>query len=281
MGNSIPYSIHNEDSSESDNDCIKTNVVFLTVPSIPYPDDHPIDAPTIPQTLPDMVDVRSTIEVPYPLNHPIYMKHRANIEIIARQLECMASECGAWKGRISRVFWEEQSTRTLVSIRDIYDCVQSFGMIPFSMEQKRNDPSIRIAARPYRLLVVKQVSRSLELWQSFLSSQCPIAISLALYTNTPSCVYEPPTSRDRIHMVIPALVVGYDSRRDIFIVQAPFDTSWGEDGYIALPYECIENPSIVLEMWVAKFSKHMKRFETPEFDTVSFNVSNQTQSNPI
>lgn len=90
-------------------------------------------------------------------------------------------------------------------------------------------------------------------------------------------VYEAPNATDVLTMVIPALVIGYDSKRDIFIVQSPFDNEWGEDGYIALPYEYISNPSIVLEMWVAKFSRNMKRFETntprTDFDTISFDVT--------
>ena len=143
-----------------------------------------------------------------------------------------------------------------------------------TQENTLESPSTKISARPYRLLVVKMLPRNVCIWQQFLSSQCPIIISLAMYTNQPMSVYEPPQSDDVLRMVIPALVVGYDSKRDIFIIQGPFDNSWGEDGYIALPYECIEHQSIVLEMWVAKFSKNMRRFESKvDFDTISFDVT--------
>jgi hypothetical protein len=108
MGNTIPYSISDTEPIETTQDeTSKQTTVFLTVPSIPYPSDAAIEPQSVPQSVPDMIDLRSVIEVPYRVNHPNYMKHRANLEIVARQLECMASECGAWKGRISRVFWEE------------------------------------------------------------------------------------------------------------------------------------------------------------------------------
>jgi hypothetical protein len=183
----------------------------------------------------------------------------------------MARSSDTWKGRVSRKFWEYVNPRTMNSIRDIYDCVRKYGMLPYSLEASMEKPSTRIAARPYRLIVVKQLTRNMDLIMACIAAQCPIAISLALYGNQPMSVYELPSSDQPLTMVIPALIVGYDAKRDICIVQSCFDSSWGEDGYIALPFELIKNTSVVLELWAVKFSKNIKHFDT-DFDTISFDV---------
>jgi len=164
------------------------------------------------------MDLRPLVEVPYSNKHPESMKWRANIDMIARQLECMARSSDTWKGRISRKFWEYVNPRTMNSIRDIYDCVRKYGMLPYSLEASMTSPSTRIAARPYRLIVIKQIARNTNIIMSCIASQCPIAISLALYGNQPMSVYEPPSSNEPLTMVIPALIIGYDAKRDICIV---------------------------------------------------------------
>ena len=287
MGNLvIPYAISDDDPVESSveqkKETIKEKkkgIYYLTVPSIPHPKDkigEIEERQVLSGDVPEIIDLRSQIERPYTSKHPAWQKYPMNIEIVARQLECMAMACDNWKGRISRQFWNKYSHRSLNSFRDIYDAVKRFGMIPESYDQSIDKPTTRVAARPFRLLTIKLLNRSVQLWQSFLSASCPIAISLAIYgdhTLMPP-IYEFPEQNDSISMVIPALVVGYDSKRDIFIVQGPFTKEWGEEGYIALPYECIESTSVILEMWVCKFSKHLKKNVEIDFDTVSFDVSN-------
>ena len=56
-------------------------------------------------------------------------------------------------------------------------------MIPESMEHKIAQPATRVAARPFRLLNVKLLPRDVKVWESFLASGCPIAISLAVYND--------------------------------------------------------------------------------------------------
>lgn len=296
MGNIIPYSVSNEDDGSAPNSpnpqltsqqTNQNNIKFLTIPSIPKPEDRPFQMDKkmqlMSQNQPETMDLRPLIEKPYSSNHPYYQTFHANVEIVARQLECMVASYNAWKGRISRKFWDSYSKRTLTSIREIYDCVKKYGIIPESQEHKMELASTRVQARPYRLLILKMLSRDITLWQTFLAASCPIAISLAFYGDieTIQNVYEMPEENETLRLVIPALVVGYDQKREVFLVQGPFDSNWGEDGYIALPYEYIMSPSVVLEMWIAKFSKHITRTVQPhstskhsitDFDTISFDV---------
>lgn len=274
MGNIIPYAAYDTDLSKTPEPKKKKGIYFLTIPSIPHPNDQLPNQTTIGET-PDAVDLRSQIEPPYTSKNPNWQIHPINVEMVSRQLECVAHSCDHWKGRVSRLFWPNVSHQSLTSIRDIYDAVRTHGMIPESMEHKMETSAIRVAARPFRLLNVKLLPRKVHLWESFLSQSCPIVISLALYQdpNQMPPIYEFPEQSQTITMVLPALVVGYDSKRDIFIVQGPFTRDWGEDGYIALPYEYIESTSVVLEMWVAKFSKHIQASTELDFDTISLDVS--------
>ena len=287
MGNIIPYKLEETPESTTNQDTNKSSSAstsYLTVPSIPKPQDILLKKDSIDShgSIPETMDLRPLVEKPYESKHPLYLKYNANVEIIARQLECMATNCSAWTGRISRQFWQKLSRKTLVSIRDIYECVLTHGILSESQEHRINDTAVKISARPYRLIIVKPLDRNISLWQTLLSSSCPIAISLALYTNHKHTnVYEIPENNENLYMVIPALIVGYDSKREIFIVQSPFTNEWGEDGYIALPYECIDSTSLVLEAWIAKFSKNLKRFKETrdfssihkqDFDTISIDV---------
>ena len=277
MGNMIPYSVGDDDTSHNVTDTKpkkKSGIYFLTIPSIPKPNDQLVVSQTTFDT-PDAIDLRSQIEPPYDKNHPKWQAYSSNLEIVSRQLECVALSSDRWKGRVSRQFWTHYSNHTLTSIRDIYDTIKRLGMLPESMEHKLDVPATRVAARPFRLLTIKLLPRNIKVWESFLSSQCPIAISLALYNdpNQMPPIYEFPEHHSNITMVLPALIVGYDSKRDIFIVQGPFTKEWGEEGFIALPYEYIESPSVVLEMWVAKFSKHIQASTELDFDTISFDIS--------
>jgi hypothetical protein len=93
MGNIIPYSISDdddrtdEDLSSPKKTTVKNtqDVMYLTVPSIPNPSDKAFvsDNASV-QGLAETMDLRPLIEAPYASNHPIYLKHRANIEIVAR-----------------------------------------------------------------------------------------------------------------------------------------------------------------------------------------------------
>jgi hypothetical protein len=89
MGNIIPYSVDDESpkpDTSSKSTPSKQSVCYLTVPSIPYPGDTPIDSGFGQQSgsLPETMDLRPLIEVPYKKNHPDSMKFRANIDMIAR-----------------------------------------------------------------------------------------------------------------------------------------------------------------------------------------------------
>lgn len=270
----IPYHVSNESDHEESLDVKKKGIYFLTVPSIPHPHDA-IQTPQIDTNHPDAIDLRSQIESPYDSKHPRWQTYPTNVEIISRQIECVALQADQWKGRVSRKFWIELSDTNLSSIRDIYDTIRKHGMIPESMEHKIAIPATRVAARPFRLLNVKLLPRNVKVWESFLASGCPIAVSLAIYNdpNQMPPIYEFPEQNQKIQMVLPALVVGYDSKRDIFIVQGPFTKDWGEEGFIALPYEYVQSHSVVLEMWVARFSKHIQKSTDIDFDTISFDVS--------
>ena len=93
MGNIIPYAISDEDITSSEKTQHskttpnkKPDICFLTVPSIPYPGDKALiqDSSFGANGIPETMDLRPLIEVPYTTTHPCYMKHRANIEVVAR-----------------------------------------------------------------------------------------------------------------------------------------------------------------------------------------------------
>lgn len=173
ISDSQPEFEHNNHKDNTENTNIDKNkqlvkkqqVHYLTVPSIPHISDVTLDASSI-QTggpFPETMDLRPLIEVPYTPNHPDKSKYKSNIEIVARQLECMAQLNGTWKGRASRLFWDKVSSQSLNSIRDIYNCVKQYGMLPYSLESTIDKSSTKISARSHRLLIVKPISRNIEL----------------------------------------------------------------------------------------------------------------------
>jgi hypothetical protein len=153
MGNIIPYSISDDDNTSYPNHTIKKsehnvnvhNIKFLTIPSIPKPEDRPFQLDKKQQMMndsnPETMDLRPLIEKPYTTSHPLYQSYHANIEIVARQLECMIQN---WTGRVSRKFWDFYSKRSLTSIREIYDCVKKYGLIPETQEHRMELASTRV-----------------------------------------------------------------------------------------------------------------------------------------
>ena len=48
------------------------------------------------------------------------------------------------------------------------------------------------------------------------------------------------------------MCVGYDDKKQLFIVRNSWGTSWGDKGYFYMPYQVIQNTNMSSDFWVIK-----------------------------
>ena len=92
-----------------------------------------------------------------------------------------------------------------------------------------------------------------------LSNGYPVIIGFLVYSSfeTPTVwrtgmMPYPNISRERLLGGHAVLLVGFDMRKQHFIVRNSWGTNWGAKGYFYMPFDVIKNPRMSMDFWIIK-----------------------------
>ena len=154
----------------------------------------------------------------------------------------------------------------LISFEAIFKSIRSKG---FCIENefrtnKVNLSNVNISddlyekASPYKFIKVLKVLNNLEIIKIVLSHKYPILVGLSIYNDLSKIhnkLLVPDHNTEKNLGGIGGVLVGYMEEREMFIMAQTYGTSFGQNGYILVPYNYILNNSYTFEMYVLDLNK--------------------------
>ena len=124
------------------------------------------------------------------------------------------------------------------------------GKIPISLYEK---------SQPYKYIKVFNVERNLNTIKRILYNKFPILVGLSVYYNfarITNNLWLPNHETEKNIGGIGGVIVGYIEERKLFIMAQTYGGSFGQNGYILVPYAYILNKNFTFDMYVLDLDKN-------------------------
>ena len=119
------------------------------------------------------------------------------------------------------------------------------------------DEKTREKALAFKFINIYKVQNKLETLKILIKHKYPILIGMTVYyelSNIDSYLWMPDTKQDRKLGGIGGVIVGYIDERQMFIVASTYGESFGQSGYILVPYDYIINENYTYEKYILDFN---------------------------
>lgn len=184
--------------------------------------------------------------------------------------------CGAFQYYIGSIFNPSRlflyyCERALQGTTDIdagaylYDgvkCLQTTGVChesdwPYFINNFKKKPIAKCYtnALKHKVLAAFSITNNLNSIQQALSSGYPLVVGILVYASFESLqvantgIVPMPKPREQILGGHAVMIVGYDNKKQQFIMRNSWGSRWGVKGYFYLPYSYILNPSLSSDIW--------------------------------
>lgn len=150
-----------------------------------------------------------------------------------------------------------------VSLRDGYKIVKKKGscpegLWPYEVGRFWRQPTARCykAAKRHKVLEYHRIKRHLDYLRGCLSEGFPFAMGMNVFKGFTrlgkSGKVLMPASDARVIGGHAVLVVGYDDKRQHFIVRNSFGAKWGKKGHCFLPYAFLLHKGLSWDFWMVR-----------------------------
>tara|TARA_B110000208_G_C11754340_1_gene424615 strand:+ start:434 stop:1333 length:900 start_codon:yes stop_codon:yes gene_type:complete len=113
-------------------------------------------------------------------------------------------------------------------------------------------------SQPYKYIKVFNVERNLNNIKHILYNKYPILVGLSVYYNfarITNNLWLPNHETEKNIGGIGGVIVGYIEERKLFIMAQTYGSSFGQNGYIMVPYDYILNKNFTFDMYVLDLDK--------------------------
>ena len=156
--------------------------------------------------------------------------------------------------------------KSVISYEMIFKSIDKFGFcsevdFPYIEENLYSKPSIKDykIAESFKFIDVFKVDNDIKLLKRFLQNEKPLMIGMVLYNGLEKIIdkiWLPDLSIDKRVGGITGLIVGYSDDRECFIIKMAFGKSFGNSGYIMVPYNYINDVTLVPEIYYLDLKKN-------------------------
>ena len=113
-------------------------------------------------------------------------------------------------------------------------------------------------AHPYKYIKVFNVERNIDTIKYILFNKYPILVGFSVYYNfsrVSNNLWMPNNEIEKNIGGIGGVLVGYIEERRLFIMAQTYGTSFGQNGYVLVPYDYIINDNLTFDMYVLEVDK--------------------------
>jgi hypothetical protein len=175
---------------------------------------------------------------------------------------------------------------SVISYEMIFKSIEKFGFCsevdyPYMEENIHQMPSLHHykIAESFKFVDIFKIENDIKLLKLFLQNDKPLMIGIVLYNDLIKIIdklWIPDLSIDKRIGGITGLIVGYSDERECFIVKMSFGKSFGNSGYIMIPYNYVNDLELVPEIYYIDLKKNrIEGFINQKRDVISLNESNK------
>jgi len=238
-------------------------------PSLPDIRDYPMALAAAPASLPTKVDLR-------PQMPPIGDQGQLGSCTAWASLAAYRYELDKQKladfdpSELAQYYWSRALEGTTASdagatIRDAVKVIAKTGVAPeklwpYNIDKFNQAPpsSAKQAAHRHVALEYQSVPRTLTALKSALAARYPVIIGISVYESFESNavvhtgVVPMPSPSEELLGGHALLLVGYDDATQRFTTRNSWGTSFGDHGYVYLPYAYVTTSQLASDFWIIK-----------------------------
>lgn len=158
-----------------------------------------------------------------------------------------------------------KSSDSGATIRDAIKALNTYGVCPetewpYNISTFASKPPTRCYtdALKDRAITYLRVSQSLTMMKSCLAQGFPITIGISVYESFESDqvastgIVPMPSQDEQVLGGHALLVVGYDTTKQWFIVRNSWGSSFGDKGYVYIPFEYLADKDLASDFWTIR-----------------------------
>ncbi len=158
-----------------------------------------------------------------------------------------------------------KNVKSLLSLESIFMSIKENGIcsenqFPTTNENLVNEISGKLyeQSNAFKFIDIYRVEQNLETLKALLNNKYPLLIGFSVYydlNNIETYMWMPDEQIDKKLGGISGVLVGYIEERKMFIMASTFGQTFGQNGYILIPYDYVLNKNLTYEIYTLDFIK--------------------------